>query len=131
MEGRSHTKKFQITDETVKQFAEASRDWNPIHLDEEYAKGTIFKRRVCHGMLIAGLFSAVIGNEFPGQGTIYVTQTLKFRRPVFVGDEVTIVVKVLEILEKKRVKLETVCMNNEDEVAVTGEAVVIPPDDFV
>jgi len=127
----SHTKKFQITDEAIKLFAEASHDRNPIHLDKEYAKGTRFKKRVCHGMLIAGLFSAVIGNEFPGRGTIYVTQTLKFRRPVFVGDEVTIVIKVLEILEKKKIKLETVCLNIEDEVAVTGEAVVIPPEDFV
>jgi 3-hydroxybutyryl-CoA dehydratase len=75
MEGKTHTKKFQISDETVRQFAEASHDRNPIHLDEEYAKGSIFKKRVCHGMLIAGLFSAVIGNEFPGQGTIYVTFT--------------------------------------------------------
>ena len=131
MEGKIHTKKFQITDETVRQFAEASRDKNPIHLDEEYAKGSIFGRRVCHGMLIASFFSAVIGNEFPGQGTIYVTQNMRFRRPVFVGDEVTIVIKVLEVLEKKRLRLETVCLNNEDEAAVIGEAVVIPPKGFL
>ena len=114
-----------ISDADIRAFADATGDRNPLHLDEEFAKQTRFGRCIAHGMLSASLISAVLANELPGQGSIYVGQTLKFVAPVFPGDTVTARVTVSEIREDKPIlKLETVCTNQRDEVVIKGEATV-------
>lgn len=112
----------------VYNFIGITGDINPIHIDEVYAGSTIFKKRIAHGMLTAGLISTVIGNNLPGPGTIYLDQQLKFTFPVYFGDTITAVVKVLELIpEKNRVILETTCTNQNGETVITGKAVVLPP----
>lgn len=119
----SVTKAF--TEEDVQQFAAISLDKNPIHLDAEYAKNTIFKQRVVHGALVASLFSGVIGMDLPGEGTIAMGQTVKFLRPVFIGDEVTASVEVASIVEGKPiVTLKITGTNSRGEVVIEGEATV-------
>jgi 3-hydroxybutyryl-CoA dehydratase len=126
--GKTYETSITITEEMVEHFAWATGDYNPIHMDEDYARGTNFKRRVVHGMLHAGLISGIMGTSFPGAGTVYLSQTLKFLKPVFIGDEVTYRLKVLEYLqEKNRLRLETVCITQRGETALTGEALVMPP----
>ncbi len=121
-------KTVTVTEEMIENFARATGDSNPIHLDETYAKGTIFKTRVAHGMLQAGILSGILGMEFPGIGTIYLSQTLKFTKPLFIGDAVTFRLKVLEIhTEKNRLLLETVCTNPAGDRVLRGEALVMPP----
>ena len=125
---QTYDKKVTVTAEMIERFAEATGDYNPIHLDEEYAKETIFKTRVAHGMLSAGVLSGILGTEFPGVGTIYLSQTLKFMRPVFIGDEITFKLKVLELIqEKNRIRIETVCVNQTGKIVVSGEALLMPP----
>jgi len=117
-----------VTDEDVRAFAELTGDCNPVHLDEEYAAGTRFGRRIAHGMLGASLVSAVLANELPGRGTVYLSQTLRFTAPVFIGDTVTARVVVTQVREDKPiVTLETVCTNQRGERVVEGEAVVLAP----
>jgi 3-hydroxybutyryl-CoA dehydratase len=109
-------------------FAGVSGDTNPVHLDAEFAAQTQFKERIAHGMLSAGFISAVLGTRLPGPGAIYLSQTLRFRAPVHIGDTVVARVTVKEVIaEKRRVVLETVCLVGETTV-VEGEAVVyLPP----
>jgi 3-hydroxybutyryl-CoA dehydratase len=126
--GQAFVKTVTVTEEMIQNFARATGDSNPIHLDEKYAKGTIFKTRVAHGMLQAGILSGILGMEFPGIGTIYLSQTLKFTRPVFIGDAVTFRLKVLEVnAEKNRLLLETICTNPGGDKVLVGEALVMPP----
>ncbi len=126
--GQTHSNRFAVTDERVRQFAAASGDTNPIHLDDDYARSTPFGGRIAHGMLTAGLLSAVLGTEFPGLGTIYLSQTLRFLRPVRIGDEIEVRLEVLEVLtEKGRVRLDTRCLNQDGDEVLVGEALVIPP----
>jgi len=107
-------------------FANVTGDHNPVHVDEEFAKTTRFGRRIAHGMLTASLISAVLANKLPGEGSVYLGQTLQFVAPVFPGDEITARVTVREIREDKPiVKLETVCVNQRDEVVIRGEATVM------
>ena len=102
-----------ITDRDIEQFAEISTDHNPVHLDDEYARDTIFEGRIAHGMLTAGLVSAVIGEQLPGHGTIYMSQNLKFLAPVRPGDLVHAEVKVVDmVIDKRRVKLDCHCEVN-------------------
>ena len=116
-----------ITDKDIEQFAEISTDHNPVHLDDEYARDTIFEGRIAHGMLTAGLVSAVIGEQLPGHGTIYMSQNLKFLAPVRPGDLVHAEVKVVDIvIDKRRVKLDCRCEVNGKNVLV-GEAIVLAP----
>ena len=116
-----------ITDRDIEQFAEISTDHNPVHLDDEYARDTIFEGRIAHGMLTAGLVSAVIGEQLPGHGTIYMSQNLKFLAPVRPGDLVHAEVKVVDmVIEKRRVKLDCRCEVNGKNVLV-GEAIVLAP----
>ena len=116
-----------ITDRDIEQFAEISTDHNPVHLDDEYARDTIFEGRIAHGRLTAGLVSAVIGEQLPGHGTIYMSQNLKFLAPVRPGDLVHAEVKVVDIvIDKRRVKLECRCEVNGKNVLV-GEATVLAP----
>jgi len=126
--GQSYEKSFAVTAELVERFAEVTGDHNPIHLDEEYAGKSIFKQRVAQGMLQAGLLSGILGCHFPGVGTIYLSQTLKFIKPVFINDQITLCLTVLEIIsEKNRVRLETLFTNQNGETVITGEALVKPP----
>ena len=116
-----------ITDRDIEQFAEISTDHNPVHLDDEYARDTIFEGRIAHGMLTAGLVSAVIGEQLPGHGTIYMSQNLKFLAPVRPGDLVHAEVKVVDmVIDKRRVKLDCRCEVNGKNVLV-GEAMVLAP----
>ena len=116
-----------ITDRDIEQFAEISTDHNPVHLDDEYARDTIFEGRIAHGMLTAGLVSAVIGEQLPGHGTIYMSQNLKFLAPVRPGDLVHAEVKVVDmVIDKRRVKLDCRCEVNGKYVLV-GEAIVLAP----
>ena len=119
----SHT----VTDADIRAFAAVSGDNNPVHLDEDYAAATPFKTRIAHGMLSAGYISAVLGTRLPGPGAIYISQTMNFKRPVRIGDEVTTKVAVAAIdSEKARVTLATVC-EVAGKVVVEGEAVVMVP----
>jgi 3-hydroxybutyryl-CoA dehydratase len=114
-----------ITAEVVEKFADVSNDNNPLHLDEAFAKTTIFGKRIAHGMISAGLISAVHGTIIPGQGAIYLSQSLKFRRPVFLGDTLTAWAEVLEKNEeKKRVTMKNWVVNQKGENVVEGEAVL-------
>ena len=115
-----------ITDNDIRAFADVSCDHNPLHLDEAFAQQTRFGRRIAHGMLGASLISAVIANELPGQGSIYLSQTLQFIAPVFLGDTVEARVTVIGIREDKPiVKLDTVCTNQRNEIVIKGEATVL------
>ncbi len=120
----SLTKSF--SDEDVRKFAEISGDKNPVHLDDEYAAQTQFKKRLVHGMLAASLISAILGTELPGEGSIYLGQSIKFRAPVYIGDTVTATVTVIKVREDKPIiTLETVCKNQDDVVVIEGEAVLL------
>lgn len=117
-----------ITGEEVRAFAELTGDRNPVHLDEEYAATTRFGRRIAHGMLGASLISTVLASELPGRGTVYLSQTLRFTAPVFLGDTITARVTVKHVREDKPVvTLDTVCTNQRGERVVEGEAVVLVP----
>jgi len=110
----------------VDAFAAVSGDHNPIHVDEVFAKTTRFGRRIAHGMLTASLISSVLANKLPGEGSVYLGQTLKFIAPVFPGDEITARVSVKEIREDKPiVTLETICVNQRGETVIRGEATVL------
>ena len=116
----------EVTDEVIRKFAEVSGDYNPIHLDEEFAKTTRFGRRIAHGMLSGAFISAVLGNEFRERKIVYLSQTLKFTAPVFLGDTVTATGTITNIREDRGiVTLETVCTNQNGETLVKGEAVVM------
>jgi len=118
------TKKIEQSD--IAAFADVTGDHNPVHVDEEFAKSTRFGRRIAHGMLTASLISAVLANKLPGEGSVYLGQMLQFVAPVFPGDEVTARVTVKEIREDKPiVKLETICVNQRDEIVIRGEATVL------
>jgi len=117
----------KITDADLTLFAAVTGDFNPIHFDPIYAAATRFKERIAHGMILAGLISAVIGMKQPGQGTIYLEQTLHFLAPVKVGDVVTASVEVIDLLEKHRVRLKTKCVRQDGVLVLDGEALVIAP----
>ena len=116
-----------VTETDIILFAGISTDVNPAHLDEEYAKGTMFGGRIAHGMLSAGFISAVLANHLPGPGTIYLSQTLKFKAPVRPGDTVRATVTVKEVnVAKNRVTLDTVCTVG-GKVVIEGECLMMPP----
>lgn len=116
-----------ISDADIRAFAAVSGDNNPVHLDEDFATKTMFKGRIAHGMLSASFISKVIGTQLPGQGTIYMSQTLSFRAPVRIGDEVTTVVSVTELQpEKKRAMLTCRCLVG-GKAVLEGEAMVKVP----
>ncbi|MCL2022012.1 MAG: MaoC family dehydratase [Betaproteobacteria bacterium] len=114
-----------ITDTDIVLFSGVSTDTNAVHLDEEFAKTTMFGGRIAHGMLSASLISAVLGNRLPGPGCVYVAQTLKFKAPVRPGDTVTATATVKEVfVDKKRVIIETVCTIG-GRIIIEGEATMM------
>jgi len=117
-----------VTETDIYLYAGITGDFNPAHVNEEYAKNTFFKTRIAHGMLTAGFISAIIANQLPGPGTIYLKQDLSFLAPVKIGDTITGRVEVLELItEKNRVRIKTTCSNQEGVVVLTGEGLVSPP----
>lgn len=116
-----------VSEANIVAFAEISGDRNPVHLDADYAATTMFKERIAHGMLSAAYISAVFGMKLPGPGAIYMSQTLKFKAPVKIGDTVVTTVKVAELMpEKRRARFECVCTVN-DKPVVEGEALLMVP----
>jgi 3-hydroxybutyryl-CoA dehydratase len=117
-----------VTEDDIKLFAEATGDFNPVHLDQTYAEKTFFKGRIAHGLLSLGYISTVLGNILPGHGTIYLSQEVKFLAPVRIGDTITARVEVMELIsEKNRVKFKTICLNQEGKTVLDGAAWVMPP----
>jgi acyl dehydratase len=126
--GMSASRTRIITAEDVELFARVSGDTNPVHLDEAYAAQSQFGRRVAHGMLTLSLISAILGNDLPGVGTVYLGQEVRFRAPVFIGDTVQAIVELKSYREEKRIAtFTTTCTNQDGTVVLTGEAVVIAP----
>jgi 3-hydroxybutyryl-CoA dehydratase len=116
-----------ISEADIVMYAAVSMDTNPVHLNAEVAAQTQFKERIAHGMLSAGLISAVLGTKLPGPGSIYLGQTLRFRRPVRIGDTVTATCEVTALdPERKQATLKTTCTVG-GKVVIEGEAVVLPP----
>jgi len=125
---QKYEENFTITQPMIETFAKATGDYNPIHMDTEFSKAAFFKAPIAHGMLLAGIISRLIGMNFPGTGTIYLSQTLKFLKPVYVGDNLTFRLKVMDIQkERNRVLLETVIVSHNNETVLLGEALVMPP----
>ena len=118
-----------ISADDVRQFSETVGDLNPVHLDAEFAEKSFFKNRIVHGAFLAGLISKVLGMDFPGQGTIYISQSSTFKRPVYVDTTVKVEVKVTEVLaEKRRLVLDTNVYNEKGEVCLAGSATVWLPE---
>ena len=125
--GQEASTSHLVSEADIVAYAELSGDFNPVHLDAEYAAGTIFKERIAHGILSAGYISAIFGMKLPGPGAIYVSQTLNFKGPVKIGDRVETVVRLSELVaDKKRAKFDCVCSVRGKPV-LTGEAVLMVP----
>jgi 3-hydroxybutyryl-CoA dehydratase len=115
-----------ITDEMIRTFASLTGDSNPVHLDDTYAATTRFGRRIAHGMIAAGLISAALANDLPGPGTVYLSQTLQFKAPVYPGDTITTTVEVKNVRSDKPIaSLRTFCKNQDDVIVLEGEALVL------
>ena len=124
--GDKASRNTMITDEMIRAFADLTGDTNPVHLDDAYAAGTRFGRRIAHGMIAAGLISATLANDLPGPGTVYLSQTLQFKAPVYPGDTITTTVEVKNVRpDKPIVTCITVCKNQNDQVVLEGEAIVL------
>jgi 3-hydroxybutyryl-CoA dehydratase len=127
--GAKASRQKTITAADIEAFASATGDTNPVHLDEAYAATTQFGKRIAHGLLTAGIVSAVLANDLPGPGTIYLGQDLKFKAPVFIGDTITATVEVIQYRDDKRIAtLETTCVNQDGTLVLEGEAVVLAPE---
>lgn len=119
----------QVTEDDVDTFARVTGDYNPMHVDEEFAEKTQFHKRIAHGMLSAGMISACIGNKMPGPGAIYLNQTLRFNKPVYFGDVLVATVKVERIDQKAHFQiatLSTIVTNQNGNVVTEGEAQIMP-----
>ncbi|HIJ68807.1 MAG TPA: MaoC family dehydratase [Deltaproteobacteria bacterium] len=117
-----------VSESDVYLYAGVTGDFNPAHINEEYARETFFKTRIAHGMLAAGLISTVLGTRLPGPGSVYVRQELNFLAPVRIGDTVTARVEVIEIMsEKKQLRLRTTCSSQDGTLVLDGEAIISPP----
>ena len=126
--GDEHKFERYISADDVKRFAEVVGDLNPIHLDAEFAEKSFFKKRIVHGAFLAGLISKVLGMDFPGQGTVYISQNSTFKRPVYVDTTVLVEVKVTQVLaDERRLVLDTNIFNSEGKVCLTGSATVWLP----
>ena len=118
-----------ISADDIKQFAEVVGDSNPIHLDVEFAEKSFFKKRIVHGAFLAGLISKALGMDFPGQGTVYISQSSTFKRPVYVDTTVKVEVRVTEVIaDKRRLVLDTNILNSDGKECLTGSATVWLPE---
>jgi len=123
--GMRATLERTITEEDIVRFAEITGDRNPVHLDAAWAAHSPFGKRIAHGLLTASLIGGILGNQLPGPGAIYLSQTLRFLAPVYIGDTVTASVEVIALRAEKRiVTLRTECVNQQGALVLTGEAVV-------
>mgnify|MGYP002641422658 CR=1 FL=1 len=112
----------------VELFGQITNDRNPAHFDEDYASKTMFKKRIAHGMYVGSLFSRVFGMDLPGKGSIYVSQTLKFKRPVYFGDVIKAEVTIREFnIDRNRVYFDCVAYNQNGDIVIKGEAEIMPP----
>ena len=126
--GQSATSSHTVTDTDVVLYAAVTGDMNPAHLNEAAARVGRFGARIAHGMLSGGFISALLASQLPGPGTIYMSQSMRFVRPVFIGDTVTTRVEIVELIEaKRRVRLATTCRNQRAELVLDGEALVLLP----
>jgi len=124
--GDTFTTTREVTDKLIRDFADLSGDHNPIHLDENFARGTRFGKRIAHGMLSGAFISSVLGNNFQGLKIAFMSQTLRFTAPTFIGDVITTTATVKHIREDKNiVTLETRCTKHTGELTVTGESLVM------
>jgi len=123
--GDNYTTNNVVSESMVRDFAEITGDKNPIHLDKSYATKTIFKKRIAHGMLISSFISSILGMHFPGKGTIYLGQDIRFLSPVFIGDNISTYVEVVEKkLAKQVLILKTICSNDKGTKVIDGTAMV-------
>lgn len=115
-----------ITEDDVYTFAGVTGDFNPIHVNDEYAKDSIFKKRIAHGFLVGSMISAVIGTKMPGEGTIYLEQDMTFCKPVFIGDTCTAKATICEVINKEKgiYRIETCVYNQKNEIVIDGSAIV-------
>lgn len=128
IEGQTASCSKTITEADVVLYAGLSGDFNPIHIDKEYAKNTRFKERIAHGLLTSSLLSQLLGMYLPGKGAIYMEQTLRFTAPVYIGDTITATATVQEFIEEKNIiKLLTECRNQKGELVLMGSAVMLVP----
>ncbi|MFA0038843.1 MaoC family dehydratase [Vibrio sp. 10N.261.52.A1] len=126
--GMSASYSQTISEADVKQFAGFSGDRNPVHLDEVYAESSRFKKRIAHGMISSSFFSALFGTKLPGEGCVYVSQALKFRKPVYIDDTVVATVVVNEVdIKRRRVYFDTYCKVGKQKV-ITGQAEIYIPE---
>ena len=116
-----------ITERDITAFADACGDYSPLHMDESFARASVFGHRVAHGMLTASIISTVLGSEIPGLGTIFCELHIKFFKPVFIHDTVTATATLTEIISPQRVRLLVACVNQKGEDVAMGNAIVIPP----
>jgi 3-hydroxybutyryl-CoA dehydratase len=124
--GQSASMEKTVTERDVQAFGEATGDLNPVHFDEDYARTTLFRGRVAHGVLSVGFMSAVMGMKLPGEGTIFVSAHVEFKGPVRIGDHVVTTCTVKEIRERRQVVLDCLC-TVDGKIVVTGEALVLAP----
>lgn len=125
--GMNETIEKIIGNDEVKTFADLTGDNNPIHLDEDFAATTMFKGRIAHGMLTASLISNILGTKLPGTGAIYLSQSVRFRAPVMLGDNVVVSVTVSEMNEKRKIVTMACKCSVGDKVVLDGEASVMVP----
>lgn len=126
--GDKASRTLKITQEHVEAFGHLTNDLNPVHFDDEYAKNSMFKKRIAHGMYIGSLFSPIFGIDLPGEGSIYISQSLRFRRPVYFDDVITAEVTVkAKDKERQRVYFDCIAYNQKNEKVIVGEAELIPP----
>lgn len=123
------TAKFSktLTETDLYLYAGITGDLNPVHVNEEYAKTTKFKKRIAHGLLTASYICMPLGMYLPGPGTIQISQFLEFLKPVYIGDTINVHLEVVEILEKGRIKIRTLLTNQNEEIVIDGYAIVLPP----
>lgn len=122
--GMSSTLITIVTDESIRKFSEVSGDINPVHLDDAYAEKTIFKKRIAPGLQVASYISAVLANQLPGYGTIYLEQNIRFLKPVYIGDKIETKITIIEVLKSDKFRLKTEQFNDLGEKVIDGEAVV-------
>lgn len=125
--GMSDSFEKTLGDAEIQKFIELTDDNNPVHVDDEFAKGTMFKKRIVHGMLTASLISNILGTKLPGTGAIYMSQSVRFRAPVFIGDNVRVEAKITELNEKRRIITLSCTCHVGDKLVLDGEAKAMVP----